>query len=1127
MKRFYLLVLIHMFINISVSSAKVAEVTMSMCSGELRNLQSVNKKEYSSVEIQRGDSIKLTVELAGDLTNVNRHYLWQISTDAEYWEVVNPYTLEDSEYEELILEEGVKYYRVVILTDYNLYFQYENIEDCEDCEISDIVEVICKSLDLTYEVLNPKPCLATELLKLRISVKNPFSRAVENVKVNIVDFSVEELHFSALDKSSDFNDSISQWNVGTLLAGETKTIDIGIKSPINYLSFGVYISSVEDLRWQDYAYAATNMYIDEVFREYKGNNYLFSTIEVCGSLKSNIVDIASCCGIKSNNIRFYEDKERLNEVINIDTSIPTPKEGKTYYVVGVDKSGCESKMTDFQLIVKDIPKMVKAEPEDTVLCNIDGERVNKVAINYKIEGGKPPYTIYYSSQDINYPDYYINNYVTVQSAEGSFEVFPSMPSEYKITSISSHDYCSADQDVSPFRIYMPRLRRYYNSTLLENKLVGEDYKVSFDDLDGEFDTYQWQVSYDNGKTFEDLEDSVNPTLDANNVVSGAKTSKLKISNLSATPETAKYRVKLSNSSTPCIVNYSNPSTVRMYSNSMLSLNIFSDDLCEEYICENEKVELRCEIFNGNVKDYEDVEIKLDLSDSIAELVVTPSCGTYDYETKIWSIDKLEMGSRENVSVSFTAKKDAIIRFDCGSESTSASFRVLGTPVIGTLQSPEPVCDGANLCAQVPEIQEGAGVTGVIWHLDDILIDLGAVLFKENNGSLLQCEVVNKCGSTMSNKVQVEVIGAPEIGMIDENIYSVCEGEALNISVPTIETNGNADVRGRWVLNGETYTEGTPIYKTSEPYYELSYEVEGECGGVIKSPWVCSFVVLESIVLGELETPEPICNETYFAPIAPNISFKGTEYVSDRWVLDGEEYDFDIISYDKNGKKLHYEIIQSCNGKESVVKSNEVEITVLPPVEISDIPEVYEYKKGNALELINPTVEYAVEPNEYIKYNSKWTLLDEDEYVVLEDYMGQPIYDNEVIKQVRYEVNPVIYLSPEIYYQCERVYSNVAKLIQEEATAIEVVMADDEETIWATAITPYNKNGLNDTFADGMHIKVFDSRLQQIFEGDNGWDGTANMGSRGIGSIQPPGVYYYSVKLPNGEKKLGLIEIVRM
>ena len=219
--------------------------------------------------------------------------------------------------------------------------------------------------------------------------------------------------------------------------------------------------------------------------------------------------------------------------------------------------------------------------------------------------------------------------------------------------------------------------------------------------------------------------------------------------------------------------------------------------------------------------------------------------------------------------------------------------------------------------------------------------------------------------------------------------------------------------------------------------------------------------------------------------------------------------------------------QSCNGKMSVVKSNEVELTVLPPVEISDIPDVYEYKEGQALELTNPTVEYGIEPNEYIKYEAKWSLLDENEFVVVDDYNGQPIYNDDIIKKIRYEVSPIIYLSPEFYSHCESAYSNAAQLFPEIQTAIEVVMQDEDETIWATAITPYNKNGLNDTFAEGMHVKVFDSRLQQIFEGDNGWDGTANMGSHGVGAIQPPGVYYYSVVLPSGEKKLGLIEIVRM
>ena len=80
----------------------------------------------------------------------------------------------------------------------------------------------------------------------------------------------------------------------------------------------------------------------------------------------NIVDIATCCGLTSSDIRFYEDEERQKEAISIDTSIPTPKEGKTYYIVGVDKSGCESKMTDFKLIVREAPKIVKAEPQASV-----------------------------------------------------------------------------------------------------------------------------------------------------------------------------------------------------------------------------------------------------------------------------------------------------------------------------------------------------------------------------------------------------------------------------------------------------------------------------------------------------------------------------------------------------------------------------------------------------------------------------------------------------------------------------------------------------------------------------------------------------------------------------------------
>ena len=83
-----------------------------------------------------------------------------------------------------------------------------------------------------------------------------------------------------------------------------------------------------------------------------------------------------------------------------------------------------------------------------------------------------------------------------------------------------------------------------------------------------------------------------------------------------------------------------------------------------------------------------------------------------------------------------------------------------------------------------------------------------------------------------------------------------------------------------------------------------------------------------------------------------------------------------------------------------------------------------------------------------------------------------------------------------------------------------------EVLWPTAFTPHNANGKNDDFAKGMHIIVFNRFYTKIFEGPDGWDGTINGAMNESESIAVPGVYYYSVQLPNGEVKKGTIEIVR-
>ncbi|MEE0990027.1 MAG: hypothetical protein UIC45_01720, partial [Paludibacteraceae bacterium] len=84
-----------------------------------------------------------------------------------------------------------------------------------------------------------------------------------------------------------------------------------------------------------------------------------------------------------------------------------------------------------------------------------------------------------------------------------------------------------------------------------------------------------------------------------------------------------------------------------------------------------------------------------------------------------------------------------------------------------------------------------------------------------------------------------------------------------------------------------------------------------------------------------------------------------------------------------------------------------------------------------------------------------------------------------------------------------------------------------EVLWPTAFTPHNDNGKNDDFAKGMPIIVFNRFYTKIFEGPDGWDGTINGTMNESEQIAVPGVYYYSVKLPNGEVKKGTVEIVNV
>ena len=88
--------------------------------------------------------------------------------------------------------------------------------------------------------------------------------------------------------------------------------------------------------------------------------------------------------------------------------------------------------------------------------------------------------------------------------------------------------------------------------------------------------------------------------------------------------------------------------------------------------------------------------------------------------------------------------------------------------------------------------------------------------------------------------------------------------------------------------------------------------------------------------------------------------------------------------------------------------------------------------------------------------------------------------------------------------------------------------------WPTVFTPYDDNGLNETFVQDMNpnffTQIFTRFGTKIHEGPNGWDGNVSGSMNGAVNGKPklavPGVYYYVVQLPDGNVKKGTIEVFK-
>jgi uncharacterized repeat protein (TIGR01451 family) len=244
-------------------------------------------------------------------------------------------------------------------------------------------------------------------------------------------------------------------------------------------------------------------------------------------------------------------------------------------------------------------------------------------------------------------------------------------------------------------------------------------------------------------------------------------------------------------------------------------------------------------------------------------------------------------------------------------------------------------------------------------------------------------------------------------------------------------------------------------------------------------------------LADLSELGEVCEGTELTLTAPKVTDNGATVSNQKWMLNDEEFTTDtkLVYETHNNASLYYSITSSCNGITKEIETDPVTVQVINGNVDFDLTVSADKILAGGEETVVTVVPAEIEADTYT-----W------------------VVNNKPAQENGLEYADYLYLDTKFVVTASNRCDTKTKEVFVQVT-------------WPTAFTPYNKNGMNETFAKGLPLAIYNRLGIQIFEGQDGWDGIMNK-NMGANTMAVPGVYYYAVQLPNGEVKKGTIEIVK-
>ena len=978
------------------------------------------------LDVLKGDTISLYTSLEGMLPN--NLYLWQCSEDNVNWYTLYGQYIDAKTYKAKVDYWDKVYYRVVVAHnegDIASVMGNEEVLASSECLYSNTIEVNYHDLRISSSLTEGEIC-ANNTTQLVVELENPSNVEVENLSVTIYTYANYTYNASVIDGADKFEGNV--WKMSSIAPNETKklVLDVITNNESHSAEITTYLSALGNKYWKE-SYTANVASQVSLQVDRSEETWPIRDLWMCASEEPESVDLLSYHGTEFD-IRYYLDSELQTQISTVDLQTPSVN---TYYGVMRNANGCDSEPVEFTVTIRELPTIKKFEVREPVLCNA-GQRDVAATIDFEIEGGKYPYMIYY--EYVGVKGYQTQQRNISSEAVGSFITYPYESGEYRVVSIEDAFNCTSTKSLEPTKVYVPNKIGTHIYDNAPTREVGDDYSVTVNDYSGYLDTYQWQASYDNGETWVDLSDNLNVESEAKDVISGSKTSSLNISNLSGEYKKIWYRAILSKEGDECSTTFSEDVILQVKRNDDLIITSSSDIYNGYSYCEGVDGYIMLTVDNRSGRALNDLVFNLTYSDQ-ENVVITPSIGEYNEDTKQWTIPSLNQWGYESIQFAFKASntgsvKLELVNSDITSLAEDVKIVVKNKPIIGELGVPKSLCGGGTIEVEIPNVINNGRNEHAEWLIDGQSQNLFNYFQPDEvDGSTLVYRVENECGSALSNEVKISFYSEPEVGEYFE-VQPICEGESLNL-IDLVDSNNGQSLGGKWILDGEEYNMGDPV-PYSKNGKEIYYQIDTECYSY-STNYATVTVNAFSEFSSSLPELDPICPDAGVYLRDPDYKYKGADFVESRWVLDGERYDlYNEIPLEKNGAKLYFELEETCGSKTNVIRSNEVEVKIIEPVKILNVPSEYYLCEGQTLELAEPEVEYSVEPSDKLHYDAYWSITNYLGRVEIEKYENQTFtyFDSNREETYKAVYTVVSYLSNGYgnYNQCGAVYSEPADIV---------------------------------------------------------------------------------------------------